>query len=205
MIVTAVGFIALCQNTEYITAFTPEKLGFDNYLEYLNTPLSDNSEIHVPAAEVNDYVLEVAMTTGSPPGNDAILGIALYRNYMRGFKRVVGSLRHFGYNGHIILGVHPAISSAELEYLRSRQVTAYAVNVSTCNMIATEKGKPPSLMRGKCTEELPNLKVEWGRFELARRWLRACNQCTGWNMVIDVRDIYFQDHPVSGFLVCIVV
>ena len=182
-------------SSAYLTTFTPNKLNSADFLSYQNSPVAANNRQPI-GVESNDYLLKEAMTYGNPSGSEVIMGIALYRNYLRGFKRVVGSLRHFGYDGHIILGVHPLISPVELEYLRSRQVTAYAVNTSVCSALAQEKGTVSSLMRGKCTDDLPDLKIEWGRFELARRWLRACRECTGWAMVMDVRDIYFQDHPV---------
>jgi hypothetical protein len=37
-------------------------------------------------------------------GNDAVMGLAAYAKNMRAFKRIVGSLRATGYDGHIILG-----------------------------------------------------------------------------------------------------
>lgn len=201
----------------YVTSFSPEYLAAGpngEYLKYENTPLIDNgrndgiqrwgsySASSAPDPEVlaasnglNDYQLAPALHYGNPPGNDSIMGVALYRNYLRGFKRVVGSLRRFGYDGHIILGVHPLISETELNYLRQMQVTAYIVNSSACSPIAHTGTTGGMLMRGKCTSDLPDLKVEWGRFELARRWLHACMTCTGWSMVMDVRDIFFQDNP----------
>ena len=34
------------------------------------------------------------------------------------------------------------------------------------------------------------------RFELARQWLQACQTCTGWSMVMDTRDSFFQADPL---------
>jgi hypothetical protein len=204
---------ALC----YQTRFTPEhlKTGRD-YGRYENTPVLDNGrndgiqrwgsygastvpdpDVLSAASDLDNYQLSDALNYGNPTGENAIVGIALFRNFLRGFKRVVGSLRQVGFDGHIILGVHPLISTEELDYLRKNQVTYYTVNSSVCDSVAHAGGPGGMLMRGKCTSDLPNLKVEWGRFELARRWLRACKACTGWSMIVDVRDIFFQADPVG--------
>jgi len=40
--------------------------------------------------------------------------------------------------------------------------------------------------------------VEWGRFELCRQWLASCTECTGWTLVMDTRDIFFQMNPFAS-------
>jgi len=201
--------------SSYITSFSPGHLKSGEYSKYENTPVLDNGrndgiqrwgsygasnspdpDTLSAASGLDAYQMDPALHNGFPGGNNAIIGIALFRNFLRGFKRVVGSLRYFGYTGHIILGVHPLISVEELEYLNRMQVTYYMVNSSECDSVAHAGPAGGMLMRGKCSTDLKDLKVEWGRFELARRWVRACTECTGWSMVIDVRDIFFQSDPV---------
>jgi hypothetical protein len=49
------------------------------------------------------------------------------------------------------------------------------------------------------SDALENLKLEWSRYEKAQRWLRACDSCTGWSMVIiDTHDIFFQADPFTS-------
>ena len=177
---------------------TPTLKPFSNYK---NLPLRTSSQsasasVRPEAHDARKYLIYEA----TPTGKDAVLGLAVYRGNMRAFRRIVGSLRHFGYNGHIILGVSPEITAEELNYLKEHQVTLYAVHISPCAGAGnvTEKG---GLVRGSCSADIPDLKLEWGRFEMARRWLLACTGCTGWNMVMDTRDIFFQDHPVSASVI----
>jgi hypothetical protein len=62
------------------------------------------------------------MHTATPVGKDCVMGLASYSAAMKIFKWMVGTLRFSGYDGHIILGVHPQISQAEREYLIKHQV-----------------------------------------------------------------------------------
>ncbi len=54
---------------------------------------------------------EFLLHKASPPGSDVIMGIAYFKGFKQGLRRFVGSLRHYKYNGHIILGVHSEIST----------------------------------------------------------------------------------------------
>ena len=129
--------------------------------------------------------------------SNSIIGLALYKNFLSGFHRLVGSLRGIGYHGHIILGVNSLISSKELNYLKRNEVTLYGVEIIDCHqsaMISNQENH--GIIRGKCSKDLPNLKLEWGRYEMARRWLEECKECIGWSMIIDTRDIFFQADPV---------
>lgn len=78
-------------------------------------------------------------------------------------------------------------------------VTYYAVETANCSATILRDGTQTSnKVRAKCSRGLENLKLEWGRYEMARRWLRACDTCTGWSMVIDTRDIFFQKDPFAS-------
>eukprot|EP00970_Alexandrium_tamarense_P005741 scaffold934_cov191-Alexandrium_tamarense.AAC.22 len=116
---------------------------------------------------------------------------------MDGWRKLVGSLRMNGYEGHIIMGVSVEIPLGEREYLDKMGVTYYAVETVNCSAAILEGGVADTNngVRSVCSKGLEEFKLEWGRYEMARRWLRACESCTGWSMVIDTRDIFFQRDP----------
>ena len=77
-------------------------------------------------------------------------------------------------------------------------VTYYAVETTNCTSAILPQNYSPqtsNTVRAKCSRGLEHFKLEWGRYEMARRWLKACDTCTGWSMVIDTRDIFFQADP----------
>ena len=178
----------------YETLFTPDVLKADTYKNYLNYPVlaPNNYNIEITRTEAPDTILHQSY----PTGKDAIIGVAMFKNFLNGFKRFVGSLRYFGYDGHIILGVHSSLSNAEYVYLKQMNVTLYGITISNCDSIANSESVP-GIIRGKCTKDIPHMKLEWSRFEMARRWLLHCASCTGWVLVMDTRDAFFQQHPVS--------
>lgn len=181
------------------------------YLDYRNDPLEYipaskarfAKAMQLEAAAATDLLYEAPLShLGS---TNAVVGLASYPYFFSGFQRLVGSLRASNYSGHIILGVSDMISTAEFEYLKSMHVTLYTVTIADCDeavfgTTATKKSGGKSvagqLMRGKCTRGLEHLKVEMGRFELARQWLQACATCTGWSLVLDTRDTFFQSDPL---------
>lgn len=58
------------------------------------------------------------MHQGTPPGHDAVMGLATYpEDDVEVFRKLVGSLRTAGFDGHIILGVTPSISDRVKSYL----------------------------------------------------------------------------------------
>jgi len=59
----------------------------------------------------------------TPPGKNAIVGLASYPKFMAGWRKLVGSLRTNGYDGHIIVGVNQAILEEERNYLDRMGVT----------------------------------------------------------------------------------
>lgn len=183
--------------------FNPTMLQRD-YTKYINAPvvtvspssaLSSLSNITLPMTFESNTLLY------KPDDKDitedgCIMGLALYKNNIKMFRRFVGSLRHFGYKGHIILGVSDSLSAEEMAYLTAKDVTLYTVEISTCDASAIGSAEVKGPIRNKCSQDIPDLKLEWGRFEMARRWLLKCPRCTGWSMVVDTRDTFFQDHPV---------
>jgi UDP-galactopyranose mutase len=133
-----------------------------------------------------------------PPGHNAIMGLAAYPRNMDTFRLLVGSLRHNGYDGHIILGVHKDIPLNEEEYLKAMDVTYYITAFVDCDQSIMDAGEGGGNIRGKCSEGLEKLKLEWGRFEMCRQWLHHCKECTGWTLVMDTRDVFFQADPFAS-------
>jgi hypothetical protein len=200
--------------------FTPEEFLAGHREKYINLPIidyspADNAEeedtLHLRDDEVRELMGRVVPPPSErlmhlapiPPGHDAILGLASYPNgFATGWRRLVGSLRQTGYAGHVIMGVHPDIPPEERDYLDRMGVTYYAIEVSNCTPaildgISDAGGK--NAVRAKCSTGLEDMKLEWGRYEMARRWLIACASCTGWSMVIDTRDVFFQSDPFASF------
>jgi len=101
------------------------------------------------------------------------------------------------------VGVNPAIPQRERDYLDKMGVTYYAVETANCSAsILDDNGgggvNAQHTVRAKCSRGLEDLKLEWGRYEMARRWLWDCASCTGWSMVVDTRDIFFQADPFAS-------
>jgi hypothetical protein len=133
----------------------------------------------------------------APNGHDSILGLTTYTSFLRGYRRFAGSLRKFGFTGHIILGVHPDMAPGDANLLKALDVTFYEVKNVACDQSISTKEEVRGTIRGKCAQGLETLKLEWARFELARQWLHDCIGCTGWSMVMDVRDSFFQADPFA--------
>ena len=175
----------------------------ENYINLPNVPIDSKVDEHVqslmeqtvpiPAETLLHNAMDIT------PGHNAIVGLASYPTFMNGWRKLVGSLRVNGYNGHIILGVNPDIPQEERTYLDKMGVTYYAVQLANCAPSILEgASNTNNAVRAKCSQGLENLKLEWGRYEMARRWIHHCKQCTGWNMVIDTRDIFFQGDPFAS-------
>jgi hypothetical protein len=184
-------FIFQVTSEDFDSTFNPSVLSH-NVNMYVNQPLQmSNTLVHLPIMTNFTNLIHQPQISGV----DSVIGLALYKNFMSGFYRLIGSLRSTGYVGHIILGVNPKISPEELKYLKSQNVTLYAVELSDCLPSAVSQIERTTI-RGKCSVDLPDLKLEWGRFEMARRWIAQCPSCSGWSLVIDTRDLFFQAHPV---------
>lgn len=187
--------------------FTPEEFKAGRHERYVNLPnvpldTAHGKIIHnlikMPVPLPAEILLHKPPTPSGSKIN-AIIGLASYPTFMPGWRKLVGSLRNSGYDGHIIVGVNPAIPMEERNYLDHMGVTYYAVEVANCSASILEGvSNTENAVRAKCSKGLEDLKLEWGRFEMARRWLRACESCTGWSMVIDTRDIFFQADPFAS-------
>jgi len=184
---------------------TPEHIANGNIQDYISLPvLDDNVTWHDIDARVQRAIAREInvpyglMHQGYSPGHDVVMGLASYPQAMSTFRVLVGSLRKTGFDGHIILGVHPQIPQDEQEYLKKMDVTFYAVEFADCDeslMAGTDQG---NFVRAKCSKGIEYLTLEKGRFEMKRQWLHACKECTGWVLAMDTRDAFFQAPPFSG-------
>lgn len=184
--------------------FNPETIKMGQYKSYVNDPVLYNRKGVLtdltPTLSINIDVSQHLLHLAQPVGHDVVVGLALYPHFTDGFKRTAGALRYFGYDGHIIFGVRKNIEKSEFNYLRKLNVTMYGVEPTECDSIAIGSNDS-SVVRGKCSSDIKDLKLEWGRFEMARRWILVCETCTGWILLFDTRDTFFQGHPVSGICV----
>lgn len=104
------------------TLFTPDEFRAGRFENYINLPTIYNPDrdqivkqlMERPVPEPTEILLHMAPT---PPSGNAILGLASYPTFKDGWLKMVGSLRTNGYDGHIIVGVHPDIPQEERDYL----------------------------------------------------------------------------------------
>ena len=104
------------------TLFTPDEFRGGRIENYVNLPTMYNPNrddivkqlMQQPLPEPTEILLHKAPT---PPSSNAILGLASYPTFKDGWLKLVGSLRTNGYEGHIIVGVHPEIPQDERDYL----------------------------------------------------------------------------------------
>ena len=179
--------------------FTPEAFKQKRYAEYRNIPLFRGNATRLERAQQRPVDKPYGLRhLAKPPGVDAIMGLAAYPRNIRTFRRLVGSLRSTGYDGHIILGVSDRIPMSEENYLIKMDVTMYTVEMVSCDESISVGGEVKGNIRGKCSRGLERLKLEWGRFEMCRQWLTVCTTCTGWTMVMDTRDVFFQATPFAA-------
>ena len=169
---------------------------------YMNDPVQilNDVEINLKDASMRKLPLfDPPIHRANPPGKDAVIGLAAFKNFQNGFRRLIGSLRSTLYDGHIILGVHKDISKVEIDFLKRMDVTIYIIEFVECDKKILENNEQvKGIIRGKCSIGLENLKLEWGRYEMARQWLYDCINCTGWNLIMDTRDLFFQENPFYG-------
>jgi hypothetical protein len=188
-----------------VVSFTPEDFLAGRHDKYVNLPVLPESTTYKEVQTLTAKAISRPvgkpyglMHQANPPGNDVVMGLAAYPTAMPLFKHLVGSLRSAsaGYDGHIILGVHSQIPLEEQEYLKKMDVTFYAVEFVSCDeSIQVQGNNEKNVVRGLCAKGLEKLKLEWSRFEMCRQWLHACKTCTGWALVLDTRDVFFQAHP----------
>ena len=104
------------------TLFTPDEFRAGRIENYVNLPTMYNPNrddtvkqlMQQPLPEPTEILLHKAPT---PPSSNAILGLSSYPTFKDGWLKLVGSLRTNGYEGHIIVGVHPEIPQDERDYL----------------------------------------------------------------------------------------
>ena len=104
------------------TLFTPDEFRAGRIENYINLPTMYNPDrdkivhelMEQPVPEPTETLLHKAPT---PPSGNVILGLASYPTFKNGWFKLVGSLRTNGYDGHIIVGVHPEMPQDEREYL----------------------------------------------------------------------------------------
>jgi len=120
------------------------------------------------------------MHQGMPPGKDAVMGLATYGDDdVEVFRKLVGSLRTSGFDGHIILGVTPSIKDNVKSYLIKMDVTFYGIEKVTCDKSITD-GKDGTNVRNTCAKGTDNLTIEKGRFKcLFNCYTRARNVQVG--------------------------
>lgn len=184
--------------------FTPEHVLNGRLDDYVSLPVIDDNVTYENIQErvKNAIARKVGepfglLHQGTPPGHDAVMGLATYHeDDVEVFRKLVGSLRTAGFDGHIILGVTPSITNTVQSYLIKMDVTFYGVEKVPCDKSITDGGEGG--VRNTCAKGVENLTVEKGRFEMSRQWLHACKACTGWVLLMDTRDIFFQRPPFTG-------
>ncbi len=99
--------------------FTPEHVLNGRLDDYVSLPVIDDNVTYENIQErvKNAIARKVGepfglLHQGTPPGHDAVMGLATYHeDDVEVFRKLVGSLRTAGFNGHIILGVIPSITN----------------------------------------------------------------------------------------------
>ena len=56
----------------------------------------------------------------------------------------------------------------------------------------------PAVVATPARRSYEDLKLEWGRYQMWLTWLEWCTECTGWTLVSDARDVFFQRSPFAG-------
>eukprot|EP00980_Cylindrotheca_fusiformis_P009133 scaffold1989_cov97-Cylindrotheca_fusiformis.AAC.2 len=178
--------------------FNPEEFRTGNKRKYVNIPL-DCPDCVLSARKSTDS--QVAESTdleyeAHSVGNDVIICF-MTKSYRitRDEKRLIDSLRHTGFDGHVILGVKKDLTEVHMQFLKANNVTVYKPDYGPCeppaNKFKNTKGRSP-----ECYTNLPTLPMEWGQYELARQWIHACKECTGRVLLaLDGLEIFFQTNP----------
>lgn len=176
------------------------------------------------------FILSVATTTvihgkTTPTltsNNDVVIAIGISNNIYT-YKRFIGSLRHSGYNGLIVLA-RPGHSYDNLptskhieKYLEENNVTIKYVEATTdCHNHAlslSEENEQLSKLNNNnnknhyCIKPYTDLKMSWSGYTLARDWLhdecivkqKCSNSIDGGGRVLlsPLHHIYFQRNPFT--------
>ena len=137
---------------------------------------------------------------------DVVMGLARYpgAGSSREIKVFVDTLRGAGYVGRIVLFVHPELAGnatvvqkvqAFREYLLNNDVELIGVETLPC-VFGFKTDEKAMDIRKSCPTNYPTLPLEYARFAQARDWLKE-NKETGWALITDVRDTYFQRPPFA--------
>jgi len=142
------------------------------------------------------------------PSSDSLTAtvIALALGYpLEKHQLFVGSLRHSGFQGNILLITEPPAEMDEyvLEYLEKKDVQLKFVKMAEkCTtpfqvfepIPSWDSGDDPDIVP-KCLEPYPQFKVQLGRFPLMKEFLEECATCTGPVLSTDFADVIFQQDP----------
>lgn len=210
----SINIAAIAKRLDNLNSDSDRKTNVNEFIDYLpkysNAPIvnildmQSAFEFHAATtftSQFNYSTESLPLHVAYPVGNDVMVGLAAYKQFKKGFQRLIGSLRHSNYSGHIILGVSSDISPHEFQYLKEMNVTMYGITKTKCKVIDNKsKNNPDKIetsggVRNRCAKGLESLTLEWGRYEMARAWITNCKACTGWALVMDTRDVFFQDHP----------
>eukprot|EP00978_Attheya_sp_CCMP212_P018052 scaffold48918_cov59-Attheya_sp.AAC.1 len=186
---------------EEVILFNPEEFRTGDKSKYFNKPNACPKCINATKQEMQIPKPVGLRHTAQNPGDSVVLSVmpGISNMNTRDYMRFVGSLRNSGYDGRIILGVHPDISQDDESYLQSMKVTLYNVALVPCQS-PTIQYKANSKAIG-CFQGLETLPMELGRYELARQWLHACDECTGWALLLlDGNYAFFQANPFEHLL-----
>jgi hypothetical protein len=162
----------------------------------LALPVNGLERVSVTAAGSARYRSVVRKSSAAPavaasasdrqrPEN-VVMGLAAYtENFMRS-RYFVHSLRQAHYTGAIVLGVAKGLPAKERSWLEQHQVTAHEVGVTRCRAI-------PKMWCDAADDRVP---MALARFMWYSTWLEKGGY-TGYVMVADVKDIFFQSDPFA--------
>lgn len=177
--------------------FNPEEFRVGDRSKYVNFPLQKSDKSKIPTNEAPKPI--DLMFEGRYSGNDVVVSIIHNGGlFEQRYKRLIASLRATGYAGNIILGIQPNVPEKALKILKDSNVTVYTVTPSKCqspiDKYKDNHGKPL-----KCFKSVEKLPVEWGKYELARRWIEECKTCTGRVLLaLDGKTTFFQSNPFAN-------
>lgn len=145
--------------------------------------------------DVSDRVLYETWDMNGDSSSATVMAMAQGQR-LENFKIFVGSLRHAGYSGHIIMGVSPDVTPEVLDYLHSRKVTPKTLEYVPCEYTMLP-GETEDIFKDKqCVSPYTKIKIEWSRYALQRDWLLECKTCTGPVLSMDtIDDAFFQLDP----------
>jgi hypothetical protein len=134
-----------------------------------------------------------------------VIGVTLGLQ-IESIHRFVGSLRKTGFSGNIILGVEEKQPRKFLRFLENAnnvtvKTVRYAANCTFEPFYKTQedidKESDDKMRRDltSCAEPYPDVKLSNIKYPLGRDWLRDCKTCTGPVMLVNVREVYFQEDP----------